>query len=308
MSKILITGASGFVGMNLIPYLSERNLEILPFSRVNGISYNNITPTYINQADVDTIVHLAGKAHDLRKSVNAQEYFQINTDLTVQLFQSFLESKATLFIYISSIKALSDSTEQPLTEDVQPTPLTDYGKSKLAAEQYLLSLPMPANKRIFILRPCMIHGPGNKGNLNLLYKIVRRGIPYPLAAFDNKRSFLSIENLCFVIYQLITRKDIDAGVYNICDDESVSTNAIIQMIAESLDKRTRLIKVPKRLIRFVASLGDVLPLPLNTERLKKMTDNYLVDNAKLKGVLQKPLPVSAIDGFKKTIQAFKKSI
>jgi nucleoside-diphosphate-sugar epimerase len=88
--------------------------------------------------------------------------------------------------------------EGVLTEEVEPKPLTHYGKSKLMAEEYILSQPLSVGKSYYILRPCMIHGPGNKGNLNLLYQIVQKGIPYPLAAFENKRSFLSIENLCFI--------------------------------------------------------------------------------------------------------------
>jgi len=305
MSKILITGASGFVGTNLIPYLTERNLEIIPFSRKNRGSYDCITSEYIKIEDIDTIVHLAGKAHDLRKSVNPQEYFEINTRLTTQLFETFLKSSARTFIYISSIKAIADSTEFPLTEDILPDPLTDYGKSKLAAEQYLLSQSLLADKRIIILRPCMIHGTGNKGNLNLLYQIVRKGIPYPLAAFDNRRSFLSIENLCFAIYELIIRRDINSGVYNICDDESISTTEIIKMMSDSLGRSEKLLKIPKNLIRLIASVGDILPLPLNNERLQKMTEDYLVNNEKLKKVIQKPFPVNAVDGFKKTIESFK---
>src|SRR5690606_9961467 len=105
--------------------------------------------------------------------------------------------------YFSSVKAVADTVEGVLQEDVVGKPLTPYGKSKLEAEQYLLSQVLPEGKRAFIIRPCMIHGPGNKGNLNLLYKVVEKDVPWPLAAFRNQRSFLSIDNLCFLLERMI---------------------------------------------------------------------------------------------------------
>lgn len=306
MSKVLITGASGFVGINLISYLKKRNFDILSFSRNNGQSYNSIDSIFLNTKEVDVIVHLAGKAHDFRKSVNPQEYFEANTELTIQLFQSFLSSKAKLFIYISSIKALADYTDQTLTEEMIPSPLSDYGKSKLAAEQYLLNKVIPEDKKIYILRPCMIHGPGNKGNLNLLYQMVLKGVPYPLASFDNIRSFLSIENLCFVIHEFIRKKNIKSGIFHVCDDEPVSTITLIKLISDISGKKVRLLKVPRSIIRLLATIGDFLPLPLNTERLQKMTENYLVSNAKVKDAINKSLPIKAIDGLKITINEFNR--
>ena len=118
---------------------------------------------------------------------------------------------------MSSVKAVADEVVGVLDESVIPSPVTAYGKSKLAAEKYLLSQKPSKGKRVYILRPCMIHGPGNKGNLNLLYNFVKKGIPYPFGSFENKRSFVSIDNLCFVIKELIENKNITSGVYNISD-------------------------------------------------------------------------------------------
>src|SRR5690606_1547157 len=117
--------------------------------------------------------------------------------------EQFLKRDAEVFIYMSSVKAAADTVDGILTEEKQPNPKTPYGQSKRKAEEYLLNATLPEGKRVYILRPCMIHGPGNKGNLNLLYKFVQKGIPYPLAAFENRRSFLSIDNLNFVILQLL---------------------------------------------------------------------------------------------------------
>src|SRR5690606_9902944 len=110
------------------------------------------------------------------------EYFKVNRDLTVALFDQFLQSDIRDFFYFSSVKAVADTVEGPLTEDSVANPLTPYGKSKREAEKYLLAQELPIGKRLFIIRPCMIHGPGNKGNLNLLYKVVEKGLSLTLAA------------------------------------------------------------------------------------------------------------------------------
>ena len=150
----------------------------------------------------------------------------------------------------------------------------------------------------------MIHGPGNKGNLNLLYQVVRKGIPYPLGAFENRRSFTSVDNLSFVIEQLI-RKDIPTGIYNVGDDETLSTNELIALMANMLDKPNITWNWNKSLIQFCAKIGTVFHLPLNTERLQKLTENYVVSNAKLKLALGiEKMPVRAEDGLRKTVGSF----
>jgi nucleoside-diphosphate-sugar epimerase len=149
----------------------------------------------------------------------------------------------------------------------------------------------------------MIHGPGNKGNLNLLYQVVKKGIPYPLGAFENKRSFTSVDNLCFVIDQLI-EKNIPGGIYNVGDDEFLSTNELIALMSDIMHKPNRTWKWNKSVIELCARIGTVLHLPLNTERLKKLTENYVVSNEKLKMALGiKKMPVTAEEGFRKTLNS-----
>ena len=195
-----------------------------------------------------------------------------------------------------------------MSEDVTPNPITHYGKSKLLAEQYILSRLIPEDKRVYILRPCMIHGPGNKGNLNLLYSLVSKGLPWPLGLFENSRSFLSIENLCFIIKELIEREEIPSGVYNVADDVPLSTNQVINMIAESNGKKANILKLNTNLIKLLARGGDFLKLPLNSERLQKLTESYLVNNDKIKAALGKPLPVSSKEGLIRTFQSFAENV
>jgi nucleoside-diphosphate-sugar epimerase len=295
---IFITGATGFVGPHLLKHLNAQSYLI------KGINLRN--PNWYSEldADVSTIIHLAGKAHDLKKVTNPHEYYEANFELTKQVFDSFLLSDASVFIFMSSVKATADEVKDILTEENSPNPKTHYGISKFQAESYILNQQLPEGKRVYILRPCMIHGPGNQGNLNLLYTIVKKGFPWPLAAFENQRSFLSIDNLCFVIQELLNRNDIPSGIYNVADDKPLSTNELIGLISKSQNKLPKTLAIPKKLIFLLAKIGDVLHLPLNSERLQKLTDSYLVSNDKIVKAIGKPFPISAEEGFKKTFQSF----
>ncbi|RWX02406.1 NAD-dependent epimerase/dehydratase family protein [Flavobacterium cerinum] len=296
--KVTITGASGFVGQNLSAYLKANNFAVKPLSLRTQDWAAKI------DGDEQAIIHLAGKAHDTKNTSESLEYFKINTTLTKELFDEFIKSDIKDFIYFSSVKAAADTVEGILTEEMPADPKTPYGQSKLQAENYIMSVKLPENKRVFIIRPCMIHGPGNKGNLNLLFSVVKKGIPYPLAAYKNKRSFLSIDNLCFGVEQLMLQP-IPSGVYQFADDEALSTNELISLIGQSLSAKVKLWSVPKGLINTLAKVGDVTKLPLNSERLKKLTEDYIVSNEKIVKAIGKPFPVSAREGLIKTFNSFK---
>lgn len=291
---ILLSGSSGFVGSNFQEYFEYKT--ILPFHRGEEISLR----------DFEVFLHLAGKAHDIKNTSSLQEYYEVNTELTKKVYDTFLASEAKVFITLSSVKAVADEVEGLLTEEHRPNPITHYGKSKLLAEQYIFSKEIPEGKRVYVLRPCMIHGPCNKGNLNLLYKLVAKNISWPLGAFENKRSFCSIDNLMFIFKELIEREDIPSGLYNVADDEPLSTNELIGLIAESQDRKPKIWNVSKKFVEGIASIGDKLHLPLNSERLQKLTSSYVVSNAKINEAIGKPLPVSSRDGLMKTFKSFNK--
>lgn len=297
--RIYITGATGFVGKNLWNYLSQPGFSLTALSLRTPVTKESIR-------DADTIIHLAGKAHDLKNVSDASEYYAVNFELTKTLYDHFLSSNAHTFIFISSVKAVADQLTGPLTEEYKPSPQTHYGKSKRMAEEYIEHHPPPKGKRVYILRPCMIHGPGNKGNLNLLYNLVLRGIPWPLGSFSNQRSFLSVENLCFIIKEFATRPDIPQGIYQVADNDVLSTTTLIRIMASELSRKPRIFNFPKKLIVMFAKLGDTLHLPLNSERLGKLAGDYVVSTEKLKKAIGKPLPVSAFEGISKTIRSFRK--
>ena len=300
--KILLTGSGGFVGKNLSAYLKN-------FGSIDIVPINVRAPLHKLQfSEGDVIIHLAGKAHDLKRTSDDEEYFTVNRDITIALFNQFIDSNTRDFIFFSSVKAAADTLDEILDEEFSPQPLTPYGQSKLQAENYLLNQKLPEGKRLIILRPCMIHGPGNKGNLNLLYSVVKRGIPYPLAAFQNKRSFLSIANLSYIIDKIICDSEIPGGIYNVADDEPLSTNQVITLIAEASNIKPKLWAINASLIKAVAKVGDALRLPLNSERLKKLTESYVVSNDKVKNALKiDKLPISSSEGLLNTIKSFHSS-
>lgn len=308
--KVLITGVHGFVGSNLVAYLASHNeiygLDIISPNKegiVKTYSWDDLSAGRV--PDVDAIIHLAGKAHDTKNQTVADVYFKVNKDLTIKIFDYFFaHDSIKKFVFFSTAKAAADKVDGVLTEDVVPSPVGPYGESKIAAEDYILH-HLPENKDVYIFRPCMIHGPGNKGNLNLLYNVVKKGIPWPLGAFENRRTFTSIENICFAVNGVLT-KDVPSGIYNMGDDEALSTNELIEEICKSLGKKAHIWKLPKGLMNGVAKVGGWLHLPLNPERLRKLTESYISSNAKIKKALGvEKMPVDARLGLKVTLESFK---
>lgn len=309
--KILVTGATGFIGTNLLPYLRKNipGVEFLCLTRKKTGKPGELLWEELAQRHfdgVDAVIHLAGLAHDTKNTLDDSAYYKVNYELTKLLYDFYLKSNAHKFICVSSVKAAADTVEGVLTEDVHPTPVTAYGKSKLQAEEYIRQLSLGiSHKSFYILRPSMVHGPGNKGNLNLLYKFAAKGLPYPLGAFNNSRSFLSIDNFCYVCHQLLTR-DIESGVYNLADDEPMSVIDLFGVIGSTIGKNAPVLKIPKSLVKAMAGLGTTLKLPINTERLNKLTENYVVSNAKIKAALGvNKFPVSVTDGIERTIASFQ---
>jgi nucleoside-diphosphate-sugar epimerase len=297
MLNINITGSTGFVGKNLSSFLYELGYNIRPINLRKNIFKDSII-------DCDVIIHLAGIAHDIKGKYNYNDYYAVNYELTRRLYDLFLQSNCKTFIFFSTIKAVTDKSSDFITEETSPNPTSDYGKTKLLAEQYIINNPPPPNKKYFIIRPSMIHGEFNKGNLNLLYKFVRARLPWPFGLFKNQRSFCSIDNLTFIINELIMNSRIQTGVYNIADSDSISTNELYEIICDTLHYKGNILNVPIIIIKSIATFGSILNLPFSNNKLQKLTETLLVDNSKIINSINKKLPVDIRDGLKKTISSF----
>lgn len=297
--NIGIFGYNGFIGTNLC---STLDFEVKKISLRNP-NWN------ITTDKLDVYINLVGKAHDHTGIANEKDYYHANLDLGKEIFKEYLASDACVFIHISSIAAVEElESSKPLSEENSCNPQSFYGKSKREMELWLLNQKLPSDKKIFILRPSMVHGKGDKGNLGLLYKFISKGIPYPLSSFNNKRSFISIDNFSFLVNKIIKEKDtLHSGIFHLADDESVNTKEIIGIISSVCEKKIMSLSVPPSLLRMIAKLGNYIPIPLNTNRLKKMTSNLEVSNQKIKKALGiEKLPLTAKEGLQKTIRSFQK--
>ncbi len=307
--KILVSGIHGFVGRGLAKAFAElEDIEVCGLSRstdpVEGVSkiftWNDLYADSVPD-NFDSVMHLAGIAHDTKGQEHADEYRRVNVGLTEKLYTYFAGSRARKFIFFSSIKAVADSSAKPLTETETPHPIGLYGCSKLMAEQHIMSGPLP-DKEVYILRPAMIFGPGAKGNLPLLCAFVRRGLPWPLGAWHSSHSFVSIDNVCYVLREILTGKVPD-GIYNLSDDSPISVNELVSMISRQTGRKARIWRVPRPLVKTMAALAAILHLPYDSSRLHKITEPYIVSNAKIRAALGiDRLPVDTTTALEHTIK------
>jgi nucleoside-diphosphate-sugar epimerase len=236
------------------------------------------------------VIHLLGKAHDTKNTAKEDEYFKVNYELTRSLYDAFLLSSAKKFIFLSTIKAVGDDKTYVRDALDLSEPQTPYASSKKKSEDYIRSLPVPEGKNYYILRPTLIYGPHTKGNLESLVKFVKSGFPYPFSSFENKRSYLSVRNLSYVLCTLV-EKEYPSFTLNIANQDPIGTQEMLELLAKKMGKKTSGWNIPKGFIQMAAKIGDHLPfLPFNSEKLKKITSSFVVDTAEMEKTLRVILP------------------
>lgn len=314
IKKILITGVSGFVGKNLLEYLRNsgeyyitgvsrdiERLKNLSNHLDEGISYKQL---FENWQSFNQIIHLAGQVIKKEEDPSSDSlYKEANYDLTCKIYDQFLQDEQSeKFIFLSSIHVLTEIPDRVIDESYPPMPFTPYGRSKYEAEKYIIANES-SKKKAYILRPTMIHGPGNKGNLKSLYNYIISGLPYLFGAANNSRSFLSIDNLCFVLKEILDN-EIEEGLYHIADDEPTKTHELIDKISKISGVKSRKYNIPLPLLRTFAKMGNYLSFPFDSHRYGKLTSDFVVKNDKIKKAIAKPLPVTSDEGMNKTIESF----
>lgn len=257
--KLGITGFTGFVGKRLMEYNEQK------FT----LSLINIRETDINSIDlkgVDAIVHLAGKAHQM-KPIDEKIYFDINYELTRQLALRARDEEVKQFIYISSTKVYGDEVEQVLDEQSPCKPVDPYGISKLKAEQFLLTLHSP-DFIVSIIRPPLIYGPGVKGNMIKLLQLASKKYPLPLGNINNARTMVFVDNLIELINTVALKRA--AGVFIAGDLQPISTSSLIRYMRNSLKNNSRLISIPGFLGKLIKIIKPALYL--------RLFGSFVVDN------------------------------
>ena len=320
--KILVTGATGFIGTHLLPRLLQDNHQIVAAVR-NEASATKLSVdvphvcigeidgnTNWNQAlvDVDAVVHLAGRAHILQEVADAEAEFQrVNVVGTINLVQQALTAGVQHFIFISSIGAVATLSNRALSENTPPQPDTAYGKSKLAAETALRDLTQNASMNWTILRPTLVYGEGNPGNMASLIKLIKLKLPLPFKSINNRRSFLYVGNLVDAIAVCLTNSQAQNKLFLISDTQTLSTPQLIRQIAASLNSQVTLIPLPLSLLKLLGSWGDLgenligKSLPINSKTIAKLSGSLAVDNSYICHSLNWKPPYTVEQGFSKSL-------
>tara|TARA_B110000014_G_scaffold256234_1_gene239082 strand:- start:9599 stop:10555 length:957 start_codon:yes stop_codon:yes gene_type:complete len=316
--KVLVTGASGFLGNFLVNqdvhsqiqfravYRNEEQAigRAKDFSIINNIdSETNWTSSFKN---INVILHTAARAHVMQdESKNPkQEYDSINIDGTLNLASQALEFGIKRFIYISSAKVNGESSQydRPFTEKDKPNPVGDYAISKYKAEQGLIKLSEREGLDLTIIRPALIYGPGVRANFLSIMKLIQRGIPLPLRSIKNHRSFISLYNLHEFILECLLNQSAINQTFLISDGKDLSIGELVVHLADALKKRNRLIPFPPNLIQFFGLLLR------QQERTRRLCDSFHLNINKSKVLLNFQPKYTMAEGLKKTAEHFNKDL
>jgi len=287
--RVLITGVGGFVGANLIDYCRSNSYEVIKIGRNERINWQNLEETVIS---ADVYIHTAGIAHDVGGRIDEREYIDVNVGLTQKIFIQFLnDASAKTFVYFSSIKSAGEFANAnkfnftTISEDYIGQTNDIYGKSKRIAEEWLLNQNLPKQKNLVILRPVMIYGINQRSNLFILTQHLLKGRPVLLREGCGQRSYLSLSNLFFVINEILVRKEITSGIYHLCDDDTISTLELSELIEKINNRKFWKICISDRQYYLLIGLLRIIYLKRIAKSLEKMNSNFLVSNSKIKSEL-----------------------
>jgi nucleoside-diphosphate-sugar epimerase len=289
----LVTGAGGFIGKYVVDALVANGFLVNIASRTedavatqsSGVRANILvgsidgdTDWTVALRDCDAVVHLAGRAHRVHEpiDVGAAEFQIVNVDATINLAQQAWKAGVRRFVYISSVGVMGEPMTTPFVETDLPRPISEYAKSKLRAESALQQLAKKMGGELVILRPCLVYGPGNPGNMERLLRLVAMGLPLPFASISNSRSLVSVQYLSHVITKAVSVPICDDGVYLVSDGVDVSTLQIITAFANGLEVRPIIYKCPLWVLNGVSIL-----LGRRTE-FQKVVGSHNVDSSKMR--------------------------
>lgn len=281
--NVLVTGANGYLGRALCPFLIESGYSVTTLTRqpwpLSGAKNHSAAfddsaalRTYLQRQDV--VIHLAALAHQPGQATEAMRnlYWSVNVEQTKRLAISALEAGVKRFIYISSIKVNGESTTiAPYRFDSPPAPEDLYGCSKWAAEQMLQELFAGSDSKLVIIRPPLIWGGDMKGNLALLQKLVRWRIPLPFGSLNNRRDLVSLHNLCDLIRLVIRHPNAAGQTLLVSDGVARTTADIVRLVAASEQRSANIVSCPQWVFTALSRI------PIIGDKLKKLTGNLAVD-------------------------------
>ena len=272
MKHVLVTGATGFIGNHLCRALLQQGFKVRATCREHPPSPTDVEWIQVKdiaeQRDwsqalqgIDHVIHLAGLAHRIGAEEEKAKgaFYRVNTEGTRHLLTAIARHPiAGRFVFISSIKVYGSFTPHVLTEQTPCRPDTEYGDSKLQAEALLATLLDPTKVDWCVIRPCLVYGPGNLGNMARLIRLVRLGLPVPLGGIKNRKSFIYVGNLVNAILFCLLHASASRHTYLLSDGPMVSTPDLYRMLAEAISRRPRLLQVPEKWLWRIARVGDRL--------------------------------------------------
>jgi nucleoside-diphosphate-sugar epimerase len=313
MHSVLITGASGFVGNSLCIQMLRQGYSIRAAIRSTALPIKNVEVEVVEAidantdwsnalAEVDVVIHLAARVHVMKDHAldPLAEFRKVNVDGTLNLARQAANAGIKRFIFISSVKVNGEYTETnaPFTELDKPHPQDAYGISKLEAELGLLKIAQKTGMEVVIIRPPLIYGPGVKANFASMLNLVKRGIPLPLGAINNKRSFIYVENLVSFILHCVHHPLAANQIFFVSDGQDLCIKELLSECATAMGVKSRLFPVPQRLLEVGAMvLGK-------TDVAQRLCGNLQVDITKARELLGWSPPYSVADGLKATVSGF----
>ena len=314
--KILVTGATGFIGTQLSETLANSGHQVRDTARSvapNCSTTHELITCDLESADnldhlttgCDAIVHLAGRAHVMSDNPATSEslYVSANVDVTRKLAQSAARTGVKRMILLSSVKVNGESTtiNTPFTAQDIPNPQDPYGRSKTQAEQALWDVTSSSGLEGVVIRPPLVYGPGVRANFASLIGIVNRGIPLPLGFIQNKRSFISIDNLINCITTALQSSNAAGQTFLVSDGNDLSTPELIRSIASALHKSPMLIPFPPALLKLAATTAG------KRSAYDRLCGSLTVDIASTKQNLSWTPPFTVQDSLQRTVDAFIRS-
>jgi nucleoside-diphosphate-sugar epimerase len=321
---VLVTGASGFIGRHLCHYLVELGYSVRGTHRgvkipcgynknIEWINVGEIGPetqweTALN--GIDYVIHLAALAHQIGEKGNGRinEFFQVNTYGTENLIYQIKKNKAIKrIVYLSSVSVYDPERNEYLNELSLCNPVTDYGRSKLAAEKVIKDTLTNYGTDWCILRPALVYGSGNPGNMARLQRLVDLGLPLPFANIKNKRSFIFVGNLVNAITACINNSNAGCKTFIISDGCDLSTTELVQKIALITGKRALLFQVPLSLLKLIGRVGDNInrvlhrSFGIDTYSVDRLVGSFTIDASFIRNTLNWKAPFSIDEGLKKTL-------
>lgn len=311
MKRVLVTGASGFVGNYLCSALKLRGFNVRAITRNSALyaqadehvlidDINASTDWSAAMLGVDVVIHLAARVHVMQEtSANPlAEFRQLNVAATEHLARSAAAAGVKRFVFVSSVKVNGEETfnGQAYNEQMTPVPQDPYGVSKWEAEQVLHKVAKETGLEVVIVRPPLIYGVGVKGNFAQMIAVVAHGVPLPFASVLNKRSLIYVKNLVDALILCATHPDAAGNTYLVSDGEDVSTSDLLSKLAFAMGKNPRLFLLPISLLRLTARMFK------KSDQLARLLSSLQIDSSKIRRELGWAPPFSVDDGLKQTVR------